>query len=230
MPLRRASPATHKARPTRPPLRRVAAADPQAAVAEAVAVLNAGGVVAYPAEHHYALACDPMNPEAVRRLFALKGRRPAKPLLLGIADRETLAAWAAEVPPAAEGLVAAWPEGLTLVLRAAPGVPPALAAGGATLGLRLVRTPLARALIAAAGGALPATSANRSGRPATGDPDQVAAQLPGLDLLLDAGVLPAGPLSTLLDVTVTPWRVLRQGAVTGQALAALGPVAAEGAA
>jgi L-threonylcarbamoyladenylate synthase len=205
------------------------AGDPKA-VAEALAVLRAGGVVAYPVEHHYALACDPANPEAVRRLFALKGRRPAKPVLLGIADRAALATWAAAVPESARDLVAAWPEGLTLVLRAGKSVPPALVAGGPTIGLRLLACPLGAALVQAAGGALPATSANRSGRPATGDPDQVAAQLAGLDLLLDAGVLPAGPLSTLLDVTTLPWRILREGAVDRRALAAFGRVAAEGAA
>jgi L-threonylcarbamoyladenylate synthase len=208
----------------------VAEAGAEAAVAEALAVLKAGGTVAYPVEHHYALACDPANPEAVRRLFALKGRRPAKPVLLGIADRAVLAAWTTGVPEAAKGLVAAWPEGLTLVLRAGSDVPPALTAGGGTIGLRLLRAPLALALATAAGGALPATSANRSGRPATGDPDEVAGQLTALDLLLDAGPLPAGPLSTLLDVTAAPWRVLREGAVTREALAAFGPLTAEGAA
>lgn len=199
-----------------------------AAVAEAVAALRAGSVIAYPVEYHYALGCDPANPDAVRHLFSLKGRRPAKPVLLGIADRVALSDWAAEVPEAARELVEAWPEGLTLVLRAAPDVPPALVAGGPTIGVRLVRAPLAAALIRAAGGALPATSANRSGRPATADPDDVASQLPGLDLLLDAGPLPPGPLSTLLDVTQTPWHVLRDGAVDREALAAFGPLAAEG--
>jgi L-threonylcarbamoyladenylate synthase len=220
-----ALPARDRAAPAAAPApRRVAAGDP-GAVAAAVRVLAAGGVVAYPTEHFYALACDPMNPAAVERLFALKGRASRKPLLLAIADRSALADWAAPVPPDARALAAAWPEGLTLVLPAAPGTPTGLLGGGATVGLRLVRAPVAAALVRAAGGALPATSANPSGRSASGDPDAVARALPDLDLILDAGPLPPGPLSTLLDVTVRPWRVLRAGAVSPADLAAFGPVA-----
>jgi len=193
------------------------------AIGEAVRVLNAGGVIAYPTEHLYALAADPRNPDALRRLAARKGT--AKPLLLAIADRDEVTRWAAAVPEPARALLAAWPEGLTVVLPARPGVPPELTGGGATIALRLVRAPVAVALVRAAGGALPATSANRAGAPATGDPDRVAADLPGLDLLLDAGVLPSGGPSTLLDVTRTPWRVLRAGSVFRDAIAALGPVA-----
>jgi len=212
--------------PARPVRRiRVDPRDPAPeALAEAVRVIRAGGVVAYPVEHHYALACDPGDPEAVARLFALKGRGAAKAILLAIADRDALPRWAARVPEAARALVAAWPEGLTLVLTAAPGVPAALRGGGGTIGLRLVRPPLAAALARAAGGALPATSANPSGRPPTGDPERVARELQGLDLLLDAGPLVPGPLSTLLDVTRSPWRVLRAGAVGAGDLQRFGPV------
>jgi len=194
------------------------------AIAAAVRVLEAGGIVAYPTEHLYALACDPLSPDAVRRLAALKGTAGEKPLLLAIADRAEVARWAARVPPEAEPLLAAWPEGLTVVLPARPGVIGDLTGGGKTIALRLVRAPVAAALVRAAGGALPATSANRAGAPATGVPDAVA-RLAGLDLLVDAGVLPAGGPSTLLDVTASPWRVLRVGSVAAEAIAAFGPVA-----
>jgi len=179
----------------------------------ALEVLRSGGLVAYPTEHFYALACDPRNPEAVRRLFDAKGRPADKPILLAIAEREALDGWTLGVPEAAHALVAEWPEGLTLVLPARGDVPDHLHAGTGTVGVRLVRTPVAAALTRAAGGALPATSANRSGQPASGDPDRVAQQLPGLDLLLDSGVLAPGARSTLMDVTAVPWRVLRSGAV-----------------
>lgn len=195
------------------------------AMGAAVRVLGSGGVVAYPTEHLYALACDPRSAAALRRLAALKGTEGAKALLLAVADRAEVARWAARVPPEAEALLAAWPEGLTVVLPARPEVIPELTGGGATVALRLVRAPVAAALVRAAGGALPATSANRSGAPATGDPERVAAALPGLDLLLDAGVLPPGGPSTLLDVTRTPWRILRSGSVPAAAIAAFGPVA-----
>jgi L-threonylcarbamoyladenylate synthase len=205
---------------------RIDAARPApAALAEAVRVVRSGGVIAYPTEHLYALGCDPQNPAAVRRLAALKGTEGPKPLLLAIADRTEVARWAARVPPEAEALLAAWPEGLTVVLPARAGVIPELTGGGATIALRLVRAPLPAALVRAAGGALPATSANPAGAPATGDPDAVAAALPDLGLLLDAGMLPPGGPSTLLDVTAVPWRILRPGSVSRNAIAAFGPIA-----
>lgn len=194
------------------------------AIAAAVRVVENGGVIAYPTEHLYALGCDPRNAAALRRLAALKGTEGPKPLLLAVADRVEVSRWAARIPPRAESLVAAWPDGLTLVLPARPDVLPELTGGGATIALRLVRTAVAVALIQAAGGALPATSANPAGAPATGDPDRVAATLPGLDLLLDAGTLPPGGPSTLLDVAASPWRVLRSGSVPADAIEPFGPV------
>jgi L-threonylcarbamoyladenylate synthase len=194
------------------------------AIAAAQRVLEAGGIVAYPTEHLYALGCDPRRPDALRRLAALTGTEGPKPLLLAIADRDEVARWAAAVPPEAAALLAAWPEGLTVILPARAGLTPELTGGGATVALRLVRAPVAAALVRAAGGALPATSANPAGAPATGDPERVEAQLKGVDLLLDAGPLPPGGPSTLLDVTRTPWRILRAGTVPADAVAAFGPV------
>jgi L-threonylcarbamoyladenylate synthase len=194
------------------------------AIAAAQRVLEAGGIVAYPTEHLYALGCDPRRPDALRRLAAVKGTEGPKPLLLAIADRDEVARWAAAVPPEAAALLAAWPEGLTVILPARAGLTPELTGGGATVALRLVRAPVAAALVRAAGGALPATSANPAGAPATGDPERVEAQLKGVDLLLDAGPLPPGGPSTLLDVTRTPWRILRAGSVPADAVAAFGPV------
>lgn len=194
-------------------------------LAEAVRVIRAGGVIAWPTEHYYALACDPENRQAVARLYELKGRPPEKPLLVGISDRARLGGLTGPVPEAARALVSSWPHGLTLLFSAIPEVPRSLLAGGNTLGVRLMHTPVARALIDLAGGMLPATSANRSGQVATGDPDQVMEQLPELDLIVDAGVLPEGRLSTILDISVTPWRIVREGALGRDALAPFGEIA-----
>ncbi len=194
------------------------------ALAEAARVIKGGGVVAYPTEHFYALACDPENPAAVARLYELKGRPQEKPLLVGISDPSWLIDLAGSVPKAARPLVAAWPEGLTLLFTAAMDVPRALLAGGDKLGVRLMRAPVAVGLIDQVGFPLPATSANRSGEEASGDPEQVAGALPGLDLIVDAGVLPEGRRSTLLDITVTPWRIVREGALGRDALSLFGDV------
>jgi len=192
-------------------------------LADAAAVIRAGGVVAYPVEHFYALACDPWNPAAVARLFAAKGRPEHKPLLLAV-TADGLPRVTAGVPAAARALVSAWPAGLTLVVPAAPSLPEAITAGTGTVGVRRIpagAAPVAEALLNLCGGALPATSANRSGEDATGDPQPVA-QLAGVDLLLDAGVLPAGDRSTLVDVTGTPWRLLRAGACPAERVACWG--------
>ncbi len=200
---------------------------PDGAVIDAAArVIRSGGVVAYPTEHFYALGVDPTRPDAVGRLFELKGRGPDKPALLAIAQRQSLVQWVKSVPLHAAGLVSAWPEGLTMLFPAAEWVPPGVQSAAGSVGVRLVQTPSARMLINACGDGLTATSANRSGDPASGDPDRVAESLPGLDLLLDAGVLPGGALSTLLDVTESPWRIRREGAVSADTLATYGHVAA----
>jgi len=180
------------------------------AVELALAVLRQGGVVAYPTEHFYALACDPWNAAAVSRLFVVKGRPDNKPLLLGIADRAALTSLSSAVPDAARRLVEEWPQGVTLVVPAVSALPAGVTAGTGTVGVRLLPESFAAELIRTAGGALPATSANQSGAGATGDPD-VVARLPGVDLLLDGGILPAGSWSTIVDVRATPWRVLREG-------------------
>ncbi|MBI5135849.1 MAG: threonylcarbamoyl-AMP synthase [Nitrospirae bacterium] len=201
------------------------AAPSPAALAEAARVVAAGGVIAWPTEHFYALGCDPANRAAVARLFTLKGRRMDKPALLAIATREALAGLIASVPAGAEKLVAVWPGGLTILFPAAPSVPPGIRSGAGTVGIRLIRDAPAAAILRACGGVLTATSANPSGRPASGDPERVIRDLPGVDLVLDAGPLPAGGHSTLLDVTRTPWRIRRAGMAPAAALAAFGPIA-----
>jgi L-threonylcarbamoyladenylate synthase len=201
------------------------AAPSPAALAEAARVVAAGGVIAWPTEHFYALGCSPANPAAVARLFALKGRQPDKPALLAIATHGALAALIERVPDGVERLVAAWPAGLTLLFPAAPSVPAGIRSGAGAVGIRLIRGEPAAAILRACGGVLTATSANPSGRPASGDPERTARELPGVDLVLDAGPLPAGGHSTLLDVTQAPWRILRSGMAPRTVLAAFGAVA-----
>jgi L-threonylcarbamoyladenylate synthase len=194
----------------------IAASDPAPeALAEAASTLGAGALVAFPTETFYGLGAAGLNARAVRRVFEVKGRAESKPLLLLVDSVEMALAVAAEVPPAAHELMARhWPGPLTLVLRSRPMVPDEVTAGTGTVGLRLSAHPVARALVRALGAPITAPSANPSGAQ---PPTTAAAVLRHFDgriaLVLDAGPTPGGLASTVLDLTVEPARVLRQGAV-----------------
>jgi L-threonylcarbamoyladenylate synthase len=199
-----------------PRVARVDARDPAPeALAAAVEVLRAGGLVAFPTETFYGLGADALDPDAVARVFRAKGRPPDKPLLLLVDSLAMAAAVALEIPPRARELIARhWPGPLTLVLRARPHLPSALSAGTGTIGVRIPGHVVARALVSAAGVPVTAPSANRHGYPSPRTAEDVQRGLgAAVDLLLDGGPTAGGEPSTLVDVTVAPFRVLRAGAV-----------------
>ncbi|RME42710.1 MAG: threonylcarbamoyl-AMP synthase [Deltaproteobacteria bacterium] len=185
-------------------------------LAQAARIVRQGGIVAFPTETFYGLAADPFQEGAVERVFRLKGRPEGKPLLLVIADLGVLSRVVREVPPAGWRLIDAfWPGPLTLVMPAAPGLSPQVTAGRGSVGVRMSAHPLAQSLAARCGGAITATSANRSGAPPLSDPDAVRQAFPTL-FLLDGGPLAGGSPSTLLDLTRDPPRFLRPGAVPAE--------------
>ncbi len=179
-------------------------------------MLKKGQVVGIPTTGLYGLAADAMNAEAIRRVFALKNRPPDKPLLILIAYKRNLPALVKNVPDAAQALIDAfWPGGLTLVFEAASLLPPALSAGTGKVGIRMAAHPVARDLVRSFGGPITGTSANLSGEEAPGTVDQVSQQvIQGCASFLDAGPLEGGPGSTVVDVTVEPIRILRQGSIS----------------
>lgn len=186
----------------------------------AVARLRAGAVIAYPTETLYGLGVDIRLSAAVARLIQLKGRPGDKPISVVVSDREMLERWV-RVPKPAEALIAAfWPGPLTLILPARPLVPPVLLGSGSGLGVRLPGVELARELSRVLGAPITATSANRSGGVAPRAGEQVALALGhGLDLLLDAGALPQGKASTILDLSGEKPRLIREGAIPRESLA-----------
>jgi len=190
------------------------APDP-AALARAAAVLRDGGLVAFPTETFYGLGAAALDAAAVRRVFAVKGRPEAKPLLVLVDTPDRVAELVAEIPPRARALMARhWPGPLTLVMRARPELPEALTAGTGTIGVRLSPHPVARGLAAALGGPVTAPSANPSGAAPPTTAAEVLAYFPdALPLVLDGGPTPGGPASTVVDVTVDPPRILRAGPV-----------------
>ncbi len=181
----------------------------------AVRVIRAGGLVAFPTETFYGLGANALDPVAIERVFRAKSRPPEKPLLI-LVDSLTMAIEVtAEIPSIARRLIARyWPGPLTLILPAGPRLPPALTAGTGTIGVRVSSHAVARALVGAALLPLTAPSANPHG---ASSPSTAAAVVAGLgdrvDLVLDGGSTRGGPPSTVLDVTRTPPRIVRAGAI-----------------
>ncbi len=190
--------------------------DPDAnAIAAAAQAIRAGRIVAMPTDTLYGLAADPFSPEAVAGLHRLKGRRVSQAVPLVAADLEQIAATLGVLPILARLLaVRFWPGPLTLLMAAPERLPSDVTGGTGRVGVRVPDHPVTRALCAACGIPLTATSANKSGQPATNEPDAVAASLgAGIEILLDAGVTTGGPPSTIVDVTDAVPRVIRQGAI-----------------
>ncbi len=201
---------------------------PEAAIIErAAAVIRAGGLVAFPTETVYGLGADALNPAAVRRIFAAKGRPAEDPIIVHVASPADLRLVARAVPPLAATLAGRfWPGPLTLVLPRADLVPAEITAGGGTVAVRCPAHPVARALIAAAGTPIGAPSANRFSHTSPTAARHVWEDLHGrIELILDGGPTPVGVESTVLDLTRTPPVLLRPGGVSREELeAVIGPL------
>lgn len=184
-----------------------------ASIEDAATVIRAGGIVAYPTDTFYGLAVDPRNRDAVLRLFAVKGRPETSALTLIAADMEQ--ARAAGEFAAAEAHLAGrwWPGPLTIVVPAHPALAREALAGGATVGLRVPDNAVARALARSAGFCVTATSANRSGAAPAASAADVAAALPGIDVVLDAGPSRADVPSTIVTWRDGQMTLVRAGAI-----------------
>ena len=189
-------------------------------IQDAAKVILSGGVVAVPTESFYGLAVHALNEKAIGRLFAVKGRREDNPLLILISSKESLSRYVSEVSEKAQGLVERfWPGGLTMVFFADPILPLSLTAGTGKIGVRLSSHPVPRELARAVGAPITGTSANRSGQPSCSTAEEVMEAVgEDIDLILDRGRTPGGKGSTVLDVTLDPPVVLRDGMVSGDEL------------
>jgi L-threonylcarbamoyladenylate synthase len=192
-------------------------------IEKAVAALRQGRLVAFPTETVYGLGCDAANPDAIRRLYAAKGRPADHPVIVHVADAAQLPQWARDVPASAHRLAAKfWPGPLTLILRKQPQVSDLVTGGQDSVGLRVPAHPVARALLAAFGGGIAAPSANKFGRVSATRAADVRADLgTAVDVVLDGAVPEVGIESTIVDLTGTAPRVLRPGAITPAMLEAV---------
>lgn len=200
---------------------------PSPELAAGASALAAGGLVAFPTETVYGLGANALDPHAVARIFAVKGRPTDHPLICHIASADDLAPLVAEVTPLAQALADAfWPGPLTLVLPRSAAVPDAVTGGRDTVAVRVPDHPLALELLRAFGGPVAAPSANRFGRPSPTRANDVRDELGDtVDVILDGGPCAIGVESTVLDLTSNPPQVLRPGGVSVEQIeAVIGPV------
>ena len=186
---------------------------------QAVELLRYGGVVAFPTDTVYGVGVDPFQPEAVRKLYRIKGRPDDKPIAIlvgSIADVEKVAQSVSE--PFSRLADRFWPGGLTLILEARD-LPPEITAGGSTVGVRMPNHPLTLELLREFGGPIATTSANKSGEEPATSAGEVGAQLGNrVDLIVDGGTTFTKVASTVLDLSVSPPKILRHGGIPDKLL------------
>ena len=183
-------------------------------------LLRDGAIIAFPTDTSYGLGADPFNDAAVERIFTIKGRAERKPILLlvdSVATAETVVQPTDLFYRVVEKF---WPGPLTIITHAERSLPAKVRAGTNTIGVRWPIAPFATALVSRFGNPVTATSANLSGMPSAVSADEVRSQLgDSLDALVDGGVLPSREGSTLLDLSVDPPVVLRDGPLPFDSLA-----------
>lgn len=199
---------------------RVLKADLGESIIEAARVIVAGGVVAVPTESFYGLAVHALEEKALKRLLSIKKRREDHPILILIPSADVLGDYALRIPFVARRLIKAfWPGGLTMVFKAKPILSSLLTGGTGKIGVRVSSHPVATELARAAHAAITGTSANVTGEPPFSDPEKVFEVLGSqVDIILDGGKTAGGKGSTVLDVTVAPPVILREGMVSRKLL------------
>ena len=189
-------------------------------VARAVSSLRGGGVVVYPTETVYGIGVDPFHPSALERIFTIKGRDQANPVLLLVRNLSDLAKLTPDITPIGRRLIEHfWPGPLTLVFRAVADLPPGVTGHDGTVALRQSASASAASLADGFGGPITSTSANRSGKPPVVNAEEAVRVLGDeVDVILDGG--PARNLtpSTVVDVTGSELHILREGGIAGTEL------------
>ena len=189
-------------------------------IKQAVVTLKDGGVVAFPTDTVYGVGVDPFRPEAVRKLYRIKGRSIDKPIPILVGSVDDVGRVAQNLPPIFPQLAERfWPGGLTLIVEA-KSLPPEVTAGGNTVGVRMPDHPLALALLQRFGGAIATTSANISDEPPATSAAEVRTELGALvDVILDGGGAATRIASTVVDLSISPPQIRRHGGISMNQLA-----------
>ena len=190
------------------------------AVTKAADYLTAGQLVALPTETVYGLGANGLDPQAVAKIFAAKGRPQDNPLILHVADALDMEKFCHSIPKSAYDLAATfWPGPLTMVLPAKDVVPKCTTAGLPTVAVRCPDCEITRQIIRKAGVPVAAPSANISGKPSTTTADHVYHDHAGkIPLIIDGGACRVGVESTIVDLTEDRPRLLRPGGITPEQL------------
>ena len=183
---------------------------------KAAGIIKNGGLVAVPTETVYGLAGNGLDKNAVDKIYEVKGRPRIKPLSLMVPGEESIKNYCNDIPEAAYTLAGEfWPGPLTIVLNAKTDlIPEIVLAGGSTVGLRCPDSSKTLELLKLAGVPFAAPSANPSDRKSPVTAENVLSYFSGkIDAVIDGGRCREGFESTIIDLSKTPYRILRHGAL-----------------
>lgn len=194
--------------------------DSAADIEVAAEILKSGGLVAFPTETVYGLGGDALMPEASKKIYAAKGRPSDNPLIVHIAEVDSVNDLAEEIPEKAKLLMEAfWPGPLTIILNKKESVPKETTGGLNTVAIRMPSHPAAMELIKKSGVYIAAPSANTSGRPSPTTAEHVVDDLSGrIEAIIDGGPVGIGIESTIVDLTGEIPTILRPGYITKRML------------
>ena len=198
-------------------------------ISRAVRALSEGGVVALPTDTLYGLSANALDETAASKVFSVKGRQEFSPLPVFVSDTSGLHVYGRDIPDLAERLAEEfWPGKLTIVVRKSMLIPAVVSGGFDTVGLRCPDHPVPRDVVRELGAPITATSANVSGKPPLTSARNVAHELgTRLDMVFDGGQLAPSMPSTVIDATVNPPRILREGALSREELSRVAGFAPE---
>lgn len=192
-------------------------------LSEPAKALAEGKLVAFPTETVYGLGGNALDAQTVKKIYGAKGRPSDNPLIVHVSSKDDVYSLAETVPENAEKILdILCPGPITIILNKSNLVPDVVTAGGTTVAIRFPENEIARELIKKSGVPVAAPSANLSGRPSPTTAAHVAEDLSDkIDYIIDGGPCRVGLESTVIDLTVTPPRILRPGGVSQETLAAL---------
>ncbi len=189
-------------------------------IRDAAAFVSRGGIIAYPTETVYGLGVDATNDQAIRRIFEIKGRNFNNPISVVIGHLQDVYPLVRNVTDSARKLMDAfWPGPLTIIFEASDRISPLLTANTGKIGIRLSGNDIARGIAEKTGKPLTATSANLSGASECANADQVIRQIGDkIDAVVDVGITKIGMLSTIIDASCAPARILRPGIIDEESI------------